>query len=100
MFAVRVIVSDFARQICKDSLSEFFEEPAMKKSLVIMGTVLATTLLGGCANLTHFGIAPDRVEVVDYQKINLVERYARRNGSLVIWLNQPTRIIDRTANGS
>ena len=24
----------------------------------------------------------------------------RSNGSLVIWLNQPTRIIDRTANGS
>ena len=72
----------------------------MKKSLVMMGTVLATAVLGGCANLPQFGVAPDRVEVVDYQKINLVERYARRNGAMVIWLNQPTRIVDRTANGS
>ena len=66
----------------------------------MMGTVLATAVLGGCANLPQFGIAPDRVEVVDYQKNNLVERYARRNGAMVIWLNQPTRIVDRTANGS
>lgn len=70
----------------------------MKKSLVLMGALLATALPGGCANLAHFGIAPDRVEVVDYQKINLVENYARRNGVTVLWLHQPTRIIDRPAN--
>ena len=72
----------------------------MKKSLVLMGALLATALLGGCANLTNFGIATDRVEVVDYQKMNLVENYARRNGMVVLWLHQPTRIVDRPANGS
>lgn len=72
----------------------------MKKSLVSMGAALATALLGGCANLPGFGIAPDRVEVVDYRKISLVESYAKRNGMVVIWLRQPTRIVDRPANGS
>lgn len=72
----------------------------MKKSLVLMGALLATVLISGCANLTHVGIATDRVEVVDYQKMNLVESYARRNGMTVLWMHQPTRIVDRPANGS
>lgn len=66
----------------------------MKKviSLFAAGAVLA--LLGGCANI---GLAPDRVEVVDYQKMDLVNDYAKRTGMTVIWVRQPTRTVDRVA---
>ena len=53
--------------------------------------------LGGCANFPGFGIAADRVEVVDYRKMQFIEEHAKRSGITVIWLRQPTKLVDRVA---
>ncbi len=69
----------------------------MKKVLVMLAATGAVLVSGGCANAPTFGIAPDRVEVVDYQKMVLVEDYAKRTGMTVIWMRQPTRLVDKVA---
>ena len=71
----------------------------MKKLSVLSAVVLMTILSGGCATSSSFGIASDRVEVVDIQKVKLIEDYAKRTGLTVIWMRQPTKIVDRAASG-
>ncbi len=71
----------------------------MKKLSVLGAVVLMTILSGGCATSSSFGIASDRVEVVDIQKVKLIEDYAKRTGLTVIWMRQPTKIVDRAASG-
>ena len=72
----------------------------MKKILALVAATVAAGLLGGCAGLPDFGVAADRVEVVDYQKMRLVEEHAKRNGVTVIWMREPTRWVDRVAAGN
>ncbi|MEO8103501.1 MAG: hypothetical protein ABI790_13320 [Betaproteobacteria bacterium] len=71
----------------------------MKRALVVVAALLAV-LSGGCANLPSFGIAADRMEVVDYRKMAVIEDYAKRTGMTVIWLRQPTKLVDKVPAGS
>lgn len=62
----------------------------MKKAalfVLLSGTALA---LGGCATWPS---TPGYVEVTDYQKIELVERWARTNNVVVVWVTTPTRKV-------
>lgn len=72
----------------------------MKKVLALIFAAFSVLLLGGCAAMPGFGIAADRMEVVDYQKMQLVDNYAKRTGMIVIWMREPTRLVDRPAAGS
>jgi hypothetical protein len=47
-------------------------------------------MLGGCANWPS---TPGYVEVVDQQKIDLIERWARTNNTQVIWITTPMRKV-------
>ncbi len=58
----------------------------MKRVMIISLCVF----LGGCAS---FGNPPSVVDVVDSQKVQLVEQWARRNSVQVIWMNVPTRSV-------
>ena len=69
----------------------------MKKILSVFVAGVAYCALSGCAII---GLPPDRVQVVDYQKMQIVDDHAKRTGMTVIWLNQPTRIVDRVASRS
>ena len=70
------------------------------KNLSVVGAVtLVAILSGGCATSSSFGVASDRVEVVDVQKVRAIEDYAKRTGLTVIWMRQPTKIVDRAAAG-
>jgi len=54
---------------------------------VVRGAVLVAAVgLTGCANM--FGA---NEQVVDEQKIYLIDKWAQRNGVTVIWVNQPRR---------
>ena len=57
----------------------------MRNILVLVTAVLAVGLLGGCAGMPTFGVASDRVEVVDYRKMQLIDDQAKRIGVTVIW---------------
>jgi hypothetical protein len=85
---------------CFCGFCDLIEERAMKNILVGVAASFAVGLLGGCANLPGFGVAADRVEVVDYRKVELIEDYAKRSGITVIWIRQPTRLVDRVAAGN
>jgi hypothetical protein len=65
-------------------------EDAMKKA--ILGFVLGSAALAlvGCASWHR---DPGYVDVVDHQKIELVERWARQNNTQVIWVTSPTRRV-------
>ena len=67
----------------------------MKKIVALVVVASAVGILGGCANMPSFGIAADRVEIVDYRKMQFIEEHAKRNGVTVIWLRQPTKLVDR-----
>ena len=54
----------------------------------------AALTFGGCAS-TWPG-TPGYVEVVDQQKIQLVERWARTNNTQVIWITTPMRKVPVT----
>ena len=69
----------------------------MKKILALVVAVMAMGLLGGCASFPSWGIAADRVEVVDYRKMQFIEEYSKRSGITVIWLREPTKLVDRIA---
>ena len=58
----------------------------MKRILILS----ACAWLGGCASV---GNAPATVEIVDSQKVQLVEQWARRSNVQVIWMNVPTRSV-------
>ena len=68
----------------------------MRKILVLVIGVLAVGLLGGCAGMPSFGVANDRVEVVDYRKMQFIDEQARRTGVSVIWLRPATKVVDRS----
>ena len=67
----------------------------MNKIVALVVFAAAAGLLGGCANMPSFGIAADRVEIVDYRKMQFIEEQAKRSGVTVIWLRQPTKLVDR-----
>jgi hypothetical protein len=69
----------------------------MKKVLSLLAVGAAFTLLGGCATAPTFGVPDDQIEVVDTQKIQLVEDWARRANVTVIWYRKPTRLVPKTA---
>ena len=62
----------------------------MKKAMLILCLASSALMLGGCA---AWPSTPGYVEVVDQQKIELVEKWARSNNTQVIWLNTPTRKV-------
>jgi hypothetical protein len=61
-------------------------EGFMKKLLPVAAAVL---LLAGCATVRN--ASSGYREDTDFEKVYLVERWARRNGVDVIWVNYPTR---------
>jgi hypothetical protein len=61
----------------------------MKKLLPFAAAIL---LLAGCAGVRD-SPKEDRDDT-DYQKVYLVEKWARRNGVDVIWVNYPTKARD------
>ena len=63
----------------------------MKKTFLAFLLGVATLTLGGCASL--WPSTPGYVEVIDQQKINLVEKWARMNNTQVIWVTAPTRKV-------
>ena len=65
----------------------------MKKAMLILCLASSALMLGGCATWPS---TPGYVEVVDQQKIELVEKWARSNNTQVIWLNTPTRSVPVT----
>ena len=65
----------------------------MKRAMrVFLGCTVALTL-AGCA---AWPSPPGYVEVIDQQKIQLVERWARTNNTQVIWITAPTRKVPAT----
>ncbi len=62
----------------------------MKKVMLILCLAGGALMLGSCATWPS---APGYVEVVDQQKIELVEKWARSNNTQVIWLSTPTRNV-------
>ena len=58
--------------------------------LILGGSVL---LLGGCASWPS---TPGYIEVVDQQKIELIEKWARTNNTQVIWISAPVRKVRAT----
>ncbi len=62
----------------------------MKKVMLNMCLASSALMLGGCATWPS---TPGYVEVVDQQKIELVEKWARTNNTQVIWLTTPMRKV-------
>lgn len=62
----------------------------MKKAMLLLISGCSVMVLGGCATWPG---TPGYVEVVDQQKIELVERWARTNNTHVIWVSTPTRKV-------
>ena len=65
-------------------------EGVMKKTMMFFVLASGALTLGGCASWPS---DPRYVEVVDQQKIQLVERWARGNNTQVIWVTTPTRRV-------
>lgn len=55
-----------------------------------ISAIFACAWLAGCAS---FSGPSATVDVVDSQKIQLVEQWARRSSVQVIWMNVPTRSV-------
>lgn len=64
----------------------------MKKTILLFSCAFA---LSGCATWPS---DPAYVEVVDYQKIGIVERWARSNNTHVIWVTTPMRKVPATGS--
>ncbi|MEQ1517975.1 MAG: hypothetical protein ABL931_15960 [Usitatibacteraceae bacterium] len=67
----------------------------MKKTALFIFSGASALALGGCATWPS---EPGYVEVTDYQKIELVERWARNNNTNVIWITAPTRKVPVTGS--
>jgi len=65
-------------------------EDAMKKVMLNFCLASSALMLGGCATWPN---TPGYVDVVDRQKIELVEKWARSNNTQVIWFTTPTRQV-------
>ena len=62
----------------------------MKKAMIVSLLGICIVTLSGCALVPS---NKDYVEVVDYQKIQLVERWARQHNTQVIWIATPMRKV-------
>lgn len=60
----------------------------MKLRLVIVA--IASLLLNACAALLP---GEGRRSETDWQKVQLVEEYHQKRGSVVVWMNYPTRVV-------
>lgn len=65
----------------------------MKRAMRVFFLCTAALTLAGCATWPS---PPGYVEVIDQQKIQLVERWARTNNTQVIWITAPTRKVPAT----
>jgi hypothetical protein len=56
-------------------------------------------LIGTATGCAHLGSPNDMQSVVDSQKVELIEQWARRNNVSVMWLHYPVRSVpvERTA---
>lgn len=70
--------------------SDFFMGDTMKKTILFSVSAIFAFAISGCATWPH---DPAYVEVVDYQKIAIVERWARGNNTHVIWVTTPMRKV-------
>jgi hypothetical protein len=50
-------------------------------------------LIGAATGCAHLESQNDEQNVVDSQKVELIERWARRNNVSVIWLHYPVRSV-------
>ena len=66
----------------------------MKKVMLSLLLASSAMMLGGCATWPG---TPGYVDVVDRQKIELVEKWARTNNTQVIWITTPTRLVPTAA---
>jgi hypothetical protein len=55
-------------------------------------SVVVLFLLGGCASIPN-NTEPMAQDNVDYQKVYLVEQWAKRNNADVRWLNYPLKKV-------
>ena len=62
----------------------------MKKAMLYLCLASSALVLGGCATWPN---TPGYIEVVDQQKIELVEKWARSNNTQVIWVTTPMRKV-------
>ena len=62
----------------------------MKKAMIVSLLGVSIVTLSSCALVPS---NKDYVEVVDHQKISLVEIWARQNNTQVIWLATPMRKV-------
>ena len=73
----------------------------MKKTLFLFAAAildLATRNPGSDRKSAHaptFGIPDDKMEVLDTQKMQLIEDWARRSNVDVIWYRKPTRLVPK-----
>ena len=65
-------------------------EDAMKKAMIFSILGIGAVTLSGCVLMPS---NKDYVEVVDYQKIQLVESWARQHNTQVIWIATPMRKV-------
>ena len=65
----------------------------MKKVMLRLISGGSVLLLSGCASWPS---TPGYIEVVDQQKIELVEKWARTNNTQVIWISAPVRKVRAT----
>lgn len=63
----------------------------MKKAMLVFLLGTGALMFSGCASM--WPGTPGYVEVIDQQKIQLVERWARTNNTQVIWITAPTRKV-------
>jgi uncharacterized protein YceK len=61
----------------------------MKTTALLLSAVVLF-LLGGCASMSS-GTGPMAQNSIDYEKIYLVEQWARRNNADVMWVNYPVK---------
>ncbi len=60
----------------------------MKLRLVLVA--VASMLLNSCTALLP---GEGRRSETDWQKVQLVEEYHQKRGSVVVWMNYPTRVV-------
>lgn len=66
----------------------------MKWTTILMTASVAVLGLGGCASTSTPPQGASRTETqVDYAMTQAVDRQARLNGVLVIWVNRPEKVV-------
>lgn len=61
----------------------------MRTTALLLSAVVLF-LVGGCASMSS-DTGPVAQNGIDYEKIYLVEQWAKRNNADVVWVNYPTR---------